>query len=76
MKILGYFVILIVGAILLIGGAWFNIKLHWIDHPEATNRMLWIEHTWVMVLSPLAMLTGFILCAFGFILINEKNRGR
>ncbi len=58
-------VVTIAGAVLIISGIVLDIKLQWIDHPEATHRLLWIEHTGTMCGIFASGFFGFLMLTLG-----------
>lgn len=56
---------LLVGVLLVLYGIVDNIRITWIDHPEATQRLLWVEHTWRMIGNTAAFVGGFLVAGFG-----------
>lgn len=54
-----------VGALLTVGGAVALFNLVWIDHPEATDRLLLTDHTRVYLGSHIAMIAGSLTGVIG-----------
>jgi SNF family Na+-dependent transporter len=53
------------GLMILIAIGW-NIKLNWIEHPEMTERLIWINH-WDQCLAITALFVfGFLLIVYFF----------
>lgn len=53
---------LLIGLALLLPGIVWGIKLAWIDHPEATRRLLWVQHWDQMLAIAILTLLGYALC--------------
>ncbi|RJQ25026.1 hypothetical protein C4577_06485 [Candidatus Parcubacteria bacterium] len=53
------------GILLLVFGAVWNINLTWVQHPEMTNRMLWITYPWQCLGFTVSYFAGAILVSFG-----------
>lgn len=64
---------MLAGAALVIGSVGNSFSLRWLEHPEATERLLWIEHTWRMVLLTLSFFGGFALAMLGWSLLPGKR---
>jgi hypothetical protein len=62
---------LLVGVLLVLYGIVDNIRIAWIEYPEATKRLLWIEHTTRMIGNTAAFVGGLVLGGLGFFTLSE-----
>lgn len=53
---------MLIGLAMLLPGIAWGIKLAWIEHPEATRRLLWVNHWDQMLAITVLSLLGYVLC--------------
>lgn len=50
-----------------------DVMLRWWEHPEATNRLLWMQHTGRCFLHVVGFVAGLALMFFGGVIVSEES---
>lgn len=67
-------VVMLCGLGLIAFSAISEVKLRWFDHPEATERLLWVEHTWGMLGYFASGAAGLVLLVVSSELWSKPNK--